>query len=71
MGKGLNEPLDADNLADHLAARLRSRYQDIPDSDIEQAVRNALARFASARIQIYTPLLAERVALGELEDIHH
>jgi hypothetical protein len=67
------ESLESRNLAEHLAdleSRLVAEYAGrpgIPESEIHSRFAAAYARFSTARIHAYIPILVERAVRAELD----
>lgn len=49
--------------------RLAEKYRALPEDHVAAVVRDAYARFQSSRVRDYIPLLVERRADEELEEL--
>jgi hypothetical protein len=56
-------------LIDEVERRLAEKYEALPTDQIAAVVQHAYARFRSSRVRDFIPLLVERRAHEELEEL--
>ena len=62
--------LSEQTVIEQLVARLTSRYPTISKSTVESVVHDVHARFDGRPLRDYVPLLVERSARRELDQLH-
>lgn len=62
--------LSEQTVIDQLVGRLTSRYPAISQSTVERVVHDVHARFDGRPLRDYVPLLVERSARSELDQLH-
>ena len=62
--------LSEQTVIDQLVGRLTSRYPAISQSRVERVVHDVHARFDGRPLRDYVPLLIERSARSELDQLH-
>lgn len=62
--------LSEQTVIDQLVGRLTSRYPAISQSRVERVVHDVHARFDGRPLRDYVPLLVERSARSELDQLH-
>jgi hypothetical protein len=62
--------LSEQTVIEQLVARLTNRYPMISKSTVESVVHDAHARFDGSPLRDYVPLLVERHAKSELDQLH-
>ncbi len=62
--------LSEQTVIDQLVGRLTSRYPAISQSTLERVVHHVHARFDGRPLRDYVPLLVERSARSELDQLH-
>lgn len=62
--------LSEQTVIDRLVGRLTSRYPAISQSTVERVVHDVHARFDGRPLRDYVPLLVERSARSELDQLH-
>jgi hypothetical protein len=68
-GKNNGVPQEERVLIDEVERRLAEKYAALPSDQIAAVVRHAYARFQSSRVRDFIPLLVERRAHDELEEL--
>ena len=62
--------LSEQTVIDQLVGRLTSRYPAISQSTVERVVHDVHAKFDGRPLRDYVPLLVERSARSELDQLH-
>ena len=62
--------LSEQTVIDQVVARLTSRYPGIPQATVESVVHDVHTRFDGRPLRDYIPLLVERSAKSELDQLH-
>jgi len=62
--------LSEQTVIDQVVGRLTSRYPAISQSTVERVVHDVHARFDGRPLRDYVPLLVERSARSELDQLH-
>jgi hypothetical protein len=62
--------LSEQTVIDQVVGRLTSRYPAISQSTVERVVHDVHARFDGIPLRDYVPLLVERSARSELDQLH-
>jgi hypothetical protein len=68
-GNNIGVPHEERVLIGEVEQRLAKKYADLPQSHIAAVVQHAYARFRSSRVRDFIPLLVERRADEELEEL--
>jgi hypothetical protein len=68
-GKNNGVPQEERVLIDEVERRLAEKYAALPSDQIAAVVQHAYARFQSSRVRDFIPLLVERRAHEELEEL--
>ena len=68
-GKNNGVPQEERVLIDEVERRLGEKYTALPSDQIAAVVQHAYARFQSSRVRDFIPLLVERRAHEELEEL--
>jgi hypothetical protein len=69
QGNNIGVPQEERVLIGEVEQRLAKKYADLPDGHIAAVVEHAYARFRSSRVRDFIPLLVERRADEELEEL--
>jgi hypothetical protein len=68
-GENIGMPQEERALIGDVERRLAKKYTALPDGHVAAVVQHAYARFQSSRVRGFIPLLVERRAAEELEEL--
>jgi hypothetical protein len=68
-GNNIGMPQEEQALIDDLARRLAAKYSALPTDQVAAVVRHAYSQFQSSRVRAFIPLLVQRRADEELEEL--